>query len=510
MNEFNNQITEEIEIDLGRVVQAVMKKLWVVIAVTLLCGVLAFAGTKQFITPKYQSKAMFYVNNNNFSLGDASLSVSTGDISASRNLVNTYIVVLNARSTLVDVMDYADVDYSYSDIKKMITANAVDETEIFEVVVTSPDAREADRIADAITYILPKKISTIIDGTSAKIVDTAIVASRPSSPNVPMNTIIGALLGLIASVGVIALVEIFDTTIRTEEDIEMVSRYPVLASVRDMTAEGKSGSYGSYYDTPGKKKKKKRSRRETDESLFIGENIGFTASEAFKMLRTKVQFSFADEKDCYVVGVSSAMAGEGKSITAANLAYSMAQLNKKVLLVDCDMRKPSVFSKLKLKAAPGISNYLTRQSVYEEILQEFSDRKNRAVFSVITAGNQPPNPVELLSSSRMKRALDKFKEDGYEYIILDLPPIGEVTDALAASRHTDGMLIVSRMNYGNRNMLADALKQFDFVGTKILGIVATCTTDASKGYGKGYSKSYYRKYNKKRAYYRRSGEEAGE
>ena len=478
-----------------------MKKIWVVVIVTILTGAAAFVGTQQLITPLYKSKAMFYVNNSNISLGDASLSVTTGDLSASRNLVKTYIVVLNARSTLMDVIDYADVEYSYSQIKGMISAQAVDETEVFEVVVTSPDPVEADRIADAITYILPKKISSIIEGTSAKIVDASIVAAAPSSPNVIRNTALGAILGMVATIGIIALVEIFDITIRTEEDIDMISDYPILASIPDMAASSKESSYGSYYNTStGKKKKRKHHRSGKDESELIGANVSFTASEAYKMLRTKIQFSFADEKNCYVVGVSSALAGEGKSITAANLAYSLSQLNKKVLLIDCDMRKPSIFSKLGLEPAPGISNYLTRQADYEKVLQTYSDEKNRAVFSVITAGNNPPNPVELLSSSRMSKALEKFKAD-YEYIILDLPPIGEVTDAMAASRHTDGMIIVSRMNYGNRNMLADALAEFDFVDTKILGIVATCTNESSKGYGKGYGRGYYKKYYKYSRYH---------
>ena len=499
---------EEIEIDLRRVIDAVLKKIWTVVVITVFSGVLAFVGTKQFVTPLYKSKAMFYVNNKNISIGDTALSMSSGDLSVSRNLVNTYIVVLNARSTLMDVIDYADVDYTYSEIKSMISASSVDETEIFQVTVTSPDNIEADRIADAITYILPKKISSIIEGTSAKIVDTSIVAAAPSSPNTVKNAALGAILGMLATVGLIALIEIFDTTIRTEEDIQSVSTYPILASIPDMNANSKEGSYSSYYDTTSKSKKKKKSRSDKDETIYIGKNVSFTASEAYRMLRTKVQFSFADEKSCYVVGVSSALAGEGKSITSSNLAYSMAQLNKKVLLVDCDMRKPSIYTKLKLENAPGLSNYLTRQSLYEDILKEYSDTDNRATFNVITAGNQPPNPVELLSSSRMARALEKFKTE-YEFIVLDLPPIGEVTDAMAAAAHTDGMLIVSRMDYGDRNLLSDALKQFEFINARILGIVATCTTESSKGYGyskygKGYYKKYYKysKYNRYRGYYR--------
>lgn len=479
---------DDIEIDLRRIIAAIFKKLWIVILVTIVAGGMTFFATKKFITPLYESKAMFYVNNSNISLGDTALSITTSDISASRNLVNTYLVVLKARSTLTDVIDYADVGYTYDELKEMITASAVEETEIFEVIVTSTDAKEADKIVDAITYILPKKISNIIEGTSAKIVDYSIVAAQPSSPNVFKNTFLGAILGMMLAIGVIALREIFDVTIRNEEDITSVSKYPILASIPDMLSNSKDSAYSAYYDTGKKTAKSNKMKKDSD---LIGANISFTASEAYKMLRAKVQFSFADEKNCYVVGVSSALAGEGKSNTAANLAYSLSQLNKKVLLIDCDMRKPSVHVKLGLKQSPGISNFLTRHAQYDSILQTYSDVENRAVFNIITAGTNPPNPVELLSSSRMAKALEQFKEE-YEYIILDLPPIGEVTDAMAASKHTDGMLIVSRINYGTRPMLGEAIRQFDFVDAKILGIVATCTTDESKGYGKGYYKKYYK------------------
>ena len=483
----------EIEIDLRRVVDAVLKKVWAVVLATLIAAGAAYGVSTQLITPMYKSKAMFYVNNQNISIGDSKLTMSTGDLSVSRGLVDTYLVVLNARSTIMEVIDYAGVDLSYAQVKGMISASAVNDTEIFEVVVTNADPVEADIIADAITYILPKKISSIIEGTSAKIVDTSIVAAAPSSPNVFKNTALGGILGMMASVGIIALMEIFNTTIRTEEDIESVSSYPILVGVPDMIAGGKSK--GSYY-ADGRKRRKRRGSN--DESDLIGGEVSFTASEAYKMLRTKIQFSFADEKNCYVIGLSSALAGEGKSVTAINLAYSLAQLGKKVLLIDCDMRKPTVCSKLKLKNAPGLSNYLTRQNQNENILQIYADKANHAEFDVIAAGNTPPNPVELISSSRMVAAIEKFREE-YEYVILDLPPIGEVTDAMAASKHTDGILLVSRMNFGDRYMLGDAIEQFDFIGAKILGIVATCVSEDSKGYGYRYRKGYgYR-----RGYYRR-------
>ncbi len=183
MNENTFQKNDEIEIDLGRVLRAVLDRAWVVAIVTVLCAAIAFAGTFFFITPQYEASAKFYVNNSSLSVGDASFSISSGDLSTSRNLVDSYIVILNTRETLNDVIDYAGVNRSYREVRDMITAAAVNETEIFEVAVTSPNPNEAEQIANAIAYILPKRIGTIIDGTSAKVVEAAVVPSSPSSPS---------------------------------------------------------------------------------------------------------------------------------------------------------------------------------------------------------------------------------------------------------------------------------------------------------------------------------------
>lgn len=133
MNEMNLERNDEIEIDLQRLANAVLKRLWIVILASILGAALTLVGTLLFITPKYQSSAMFYVNNSNVSIGDVSVSMSSGDLSTSRGLVKSYIVILNTRETLVDVIDYAGVDRKVTELAKMIEAEAVDSTEIFKV-----------------------------------------------------------------------------------------------------------------------------------------------------------------------------------------------------------------------------------------------------------------------------------------------------------------------------------------------------------------------------------------
>ena len=477
-----HQNTEEFEIDIKRLVDALVKKAWLIGIAAILCAAVTFAVTFFFVTPQYESSAMFYVNNSSISLGEASVSISAGDISASRGLVQSYIVILNTRETLMDVVDYAGVDRTYSQITEMISAEAVEDTEIFRVTVTSPDPREAERIAGAVAYILPKRISSIIEGTSAKIVDSAVVATVPSSPSYSRNTVIGFLVGLVIAAAVVALRALTDISIHTEEDLTDGCRYPVLAVVPDMAGSGKDGKrYGkTRFRHPSDTKK-------TDRREPVGGNISFAAAEAYKLLRTKLQFSFADEQSCHVIGVSSALAGEGKSLSAVNLACSAAQLGKRVLLIDCDMRCPSLAEKLPVQNSPGLSDFLTGQSSAENLLQLSGLQSLERPFHTIASGHIPPNPMELLSSPRMSRMLELLRQK-YDYILLDLPPVGEVGDALAVAKLTDGMLMVVRQDCCSRTALDNAIRQLEFVGAKILGVVFNCVSENRKPYGSRYGR----------------------
>ena len=495
MEEKNIPNNDEIEIDLSRLFGALIKKSWLIGIVAVVFAVEAFFGTLLFITPTYQSSAMFYVNNNSLSLGEASLSISSADISASRGLVKSYIVILNTRESLNDVIDYSGVNRTYSQLKGMISAGAVDSTEIFRVVVTSPDPAEAEKIADAIAYILPKRISSIIEGTSAKVVDSAVLPTRASAPNYTKNTMLGFVIGLALAAALVVLQELMDITIRNEDDISQATQHPILSAVPDMEVHSKGGYYQGYGSS---KKPSPRVKGKEKPVELVGGSISFAAAEAYKLLRTKLQFSFVDGENSRIIGISSALQGEGKSLTSVNLAYTLSQLGKRVLLIDCDMRQPSLSEKLPISKAPGLSDFLTGQSQADRPIQQCGMKEQERAFHVIAAGRIPPNPMELLSSARMEKMLERLRES-YDYILLDLPPVGEVGDALAAAKLTDGMLVVVRQNYCNRIALNAAIRQFEFVDAKILGVVFNCTND-EHSYGKRYYKRYYRRYYQKYGY----------
>ena len=475
-------VKSEDNIDLRRLFNAILRKFWAVVLAAVIGAGVAFLGTFYFITPKYRSSALFYVNGNSLSVGSISLS----DLSAAKDLVKSYIVILKSRETLNSVIDYAGIDYSYAELSGMISAASVNDTEIFQVYVTSDDPHEAEKIANAVAYILPKRIESIIDGATAKIVDYAVVPSAPFSPNHTKNTLIGLLAGAALALAIIVIQDIIDITIRTSDDLSNVTTLPILAAIPDMNTVNTSH-----------KKKRKKKAVSVNEQAFLGNRMSFATAEANKLLRTKLLFSFVDGEKNRVIGVSSSMTGEGKTITAINLAYSLAQLHKKVLLIDCDLRRPSVYKKLSIEKAPGLSEYLTGQLDNGQIVKLFEFKDSTSGFDIIVSGENPPNPMELISSEKMRNLVEEFRNI-YDYVIIDLPPIGEVSDSLAVADYVDGMLLVVRQNYCNRVALADAISQFEFVNTKLIGIALNCSNDDVDGYGR-YK---YARYGKYRRYYK--------
>ena len=222
--------------------------------------------------------------------------------------------------------------------------------------------------------------------------------------------------------------------------------------------------------------------------------VNFATMEAYKRLRTNVIFSFADIDGCKVVGVTSSVRGEGKSLTSVNLAYSMAQDDKKVILIDADLRLSSVATKLEIEKEPGLSNVLVGQLKVKDVIKEYKDSDESKSFYVITSGNEVPNPAELLGSDKMANVLEELKND-FDYIFVDLPPVCAVADALITSKLTNGMVVVVRQDICHTDNLKECVDQLKFANANILGFVYNGATSGSGSYGK------YKKYGK---YYKNS------
>ena len=228
---------------------------------------------------------------------------------------------------------------------------------------------------------------------------------------------------------------------------------------------------------------KQKNMTPAEQRKTLHRNLNFTAAEAYKLLRTNLQFALpgGEEEACRIIGVTSSVRGEGKSTTAVNLSYTLAETGKKVLLVDADMRLPSIGKKLEIPNAPGLSNVLVSNGADTKIAIRQS--KIDANWWIVTAGDIPPNPSELLGSRRMQ-TIWKALASEFDYIVVDLPPVNVVSDALVVSPALHGLIVVVRENYTERKELRSCIRQLNLSNAKILGIVMTGVKETLTRYGK--------------------------
>ena len=241
----------------------------------------------------------------------------------------------------------------------------------------------------------------------------------------------------------------------------------------------------------------KRKKIENNNATLLCSNMHFDAKEAYKLLRTNIMFTLPDNNGgCRIVGITSAIRGEGKSTCAINLAYTFAQTGSRVLLIDMDMRLPSISKKLEIKpkSGLGLSDYLIGNATIKDIVVKIDGQKN---WNTIFSGSIPPTPAELIGSENMKKLIDKLKKE-YDYIIVDLPPVNVVSDALVAKDICDGFLLVVREGYSDKRSLSDCIRQMEFIDANILGFVMADSSGVVGSYGRKYGR--YSRYYRKRKY----------
>lgn len=216
----------------------------------------------------------------------------------------------------------------------------------------------------------------------------------------------------------------------------------------------------------GRATKKRRNRAIKKQRKTIGPGLSFTGKEAYKVLRTNLM-GMPDEGKCKLIGITSPLRGEGKSTTAINLAYTMAEMKKKTLLIEGDMRAPIIKDLLQLENPLGLAHVLTNRSDVKDSISQSAILNS---LYVLPAGEIMPNPSKLLSSKRMGKALATLSQS-YDYIIIDLPSIAMVNDGLVLSNWLSGMVVVMRHNYCDQYALADAMERMKQAEVRVLGFV---------------------------------------
>lgn len=198
-------------------------------------------------------------------------------------------------------------------------------------------------------------------------------------------------------------------------------------------------------------------------------------AEAYRSLRSNIEYSSFDD-EYRVIVVTSSVPEEGKSTTSGNLAIALAQSGNSVLLVDCDMRKPSIHKKFKISNAAGTAELLLRKKLFEEVANKYNEN-----LTIITAGKIPPNPSEMLASRAMTAFIEEMKKE-FKYIILDTPPLQAVTDAQVLSTKADGVLLIVRAGSTKREMVFNSVDLIKKVQGKVIGTVLNGVENKKNNY----------------------------
>ena len=234
---------------------------------------------------------------------------------------------------------------------------------------------------------------------------------------------------------------------------------------------------------------------EKDIKRTLHKNLEFTAIEQYKILRTNLDFTLPEDVKCPIIGVTSSMRGEGKSTTAVNLSYVLAEKGSPVLLIDGDLRIPSIAKKMRIDSSPGLTDLLMGHGAH---MPDFRSTLLENWF-ILPSGDIPPNPSELLGSRRMEYILKNLRES-FDYIIIDLPPVNIVTDALSIASLITGMVVVVREDYTEKKELERCFRQLQLSNVNVLG----CILNESKNDGGSYKKYRKHKYYKYYKYYQSS------
>ncbi len=445
----------------------ILRKSWVLLVVLTLLGVGVAAAYSVVQVPKFSATAKVFVSTQ--SAGTVADLVQGSSFATQR--VITYSDLVATPIVLQPVIDSLKLGVTPDALAKQIVASAPLNTSIIDITVTNADPVKAADIANATSESLTSVVARIesSDASAAHSpvkltrVQDATVPSAPVSPNVPVNILLGALVGLALGFGAAVLREAMETRIRHERDVEQVTRVSVLG--------------GIVFDSNAK-----------DRPLIVQVDPRSPRAESFRTLRTNLQFLDADRTDRSFV-ITSSVEGEGKSTTAANLAITLADTGARVLLVDSDLRRPRVAEYMGIEGTVGLTDVLIGRADLKDVIQPWG----RAKLFVLPSGRIPPNPSELLGSARMSHFIAEFNRT-FDVVIFDSPPLLPVTDAAILAKKVGSAIVVVAAGRTHKNQLRGAITTLENVGVPVSGLILTMLPTKgpdAHGYGRyGYGYSY--------------------
>lgn len=310
---------------------------------------------------------------------------------------------------------------------------------------------------------------------SLKVIEPAVLPTSPVGPNIPMLVVTAAVIALVVAVCAVYLLAYLDNTIKSPEEIKRLTGLATLGGIPTIQGE----TYA--------------------EKVVVASSPLSPTAEAFRTLRTGVQFSTIDRPESTVLLVSSPNPSEGKSLTSANLAAVIAQSGARVLLIDADLRRPVVHKIFGVTNKSGLTEFLrnVKLSDLDESVSNWVDNLAQPTsvegLRVLPSGPIPPNPSELLGSTTNRMLLAALKSH-FDYILLDSPPVLLVTDAVVLSTQVDGVILVIDADSTQRNQLRQSVERMREVNANLLGVVANRLSPKTDGYADYYNYYYYRRY----------------
>ncbi len=435
---------------------------WVTICVTALAMLLAAVAVTLTTTPLYEASTRLFVS----TASGSSLSETYQGNRFSQERVASYTELITGQTIAQRVIDKLGLDTSAAGLQERVTASAKPNTVLIDVAVLDASPVKARDIANTLSDEFVAMIRELESPEDGSTPDSRVVveqrASIPTAPVVPKtlrNLAFGLLLGIVLGVGIALLRDLLDNTVKDRTDLEGITKTGLVGTI------------------PLDKERRQRAA-----IAFDADNTSI--AEAFRKLRTNLQFLAVDNPPRIIV-VTSSMPSEGKSTTAINTALALAEADHNVVLVDGDMRRPTLAKYLDLVGQVGFSTVLSGRAALDEALQ----RTRFPGLTVLTSGAIPPNPSELLGSQSARKLLAELRAR-FDYVVVDSTPLLAVTDAAILAAGADGVLIMARHGRTKREQLGQAVGSLEDVGAPLLGAVFTMVP-ARGGGSYSYSYGYY-------------------
>ena len=437
------------------------KYIFIICGVIILFVIGIFIYDKSIKKPLYTTYTTIILTKSNET--QTNTTITQNDILLNQKLVETYTKIIKSKLVLDQVISETGITYTAQELGENVSVEAYENTEMLKISVTDSDPELSASIANSIAQVFSGEVAKIYQMNNISVIDIAQIPEEVSNNTLVRDVFIALFISIFGSIGVIFIIYYFDDSIKLTDDLEEEIGMPVIAKVF-------KSDIGS----------KNRGKVE----LLVQKYPKSVVSESIKTLRTNLQFSSVDS-ELKTILVTSSIPGEGKSFISANLAISFTQTDKKVLIVDCDMRKGRQHRIFKLSNTKGLSNLLIDDMAnYKDYINKTSIKN----LYVITRGTVPPNPSELLNSNK-NNELIKILKSKFDIIIFDGVPCNGLPDSIIMSKLVDKVLIVSSESVTPRSVLESTKKQLKNVEAPVAGDVLNNVNRKNSKYGKYYG--YY-------------------